>query len=355
MQNKLDEYPSLSQAITRFEAEFTKSLPEGVFLLVKMNCFVHIAHCLEDMLLTPDEFPIERISALFNFLTDNLARTSEIASEFITRKLESTNPLLGADRTRNLFENAWTTYSDETYDHSVDLVIDRLEQSGFGAGSLQGKICFDGGCGTGRLSIALAKMGAAKVVAADFGAKSLSFFQNQMERYNLSSLEIVNVDVTDLSAYTSESFDFVASNGVLHHTARCLEGVDEHYRLVKPGGHLWLYLYGAGGVYWEIYDRVRSLLSDIAPELFRHLMMNMGVREGFVYTMIDNFFAPREYHYTSQIVERLSQQHPLTWRNQAGKSIFDDPAKYTATMYGKDILGAEGEIRLIVQKLNRAS
>ena len=40
---------------------------------------------------------------------------------------------------------------------------------------LKGKSCFDGGCGTGRLSIALSRLGAKEIIAADIGEKSLKF------------------------------------------------------------------------------------------------------------------------------------------------------------------------------------
>ncbi len=353
--NKLIEYPSLVSAIESFESEYKKTSYEKGFLLAKMECLVFITNSLEDILLNPNTYPIDKLTDIFSFLKEKLSRTSAISNEFLTwtqsdKENSNTSVYNGASKTQNLFETAWTTYSDDVYDHSVALVLDRLEQSGFGPNSLQGKVCFDGGCGTGRLSIAMAKMSASKVVAADFGSKSLSFFQKQIARYNISNIETADIDVTDLSAYPSEHFDFVASNGVLHHTKNCLGGLDEHWRVVKPGGYLWLYLYGAGGFYWEVYDRMRSLLADTSPELLRSFMVHIGVREGLIYTMLDNFLAPREYYYASQILERLSLQHALTWKHQAGKSIFDDPSKYIATTYGKDILGPEGEVRLIIQK-----
>ncbi|QQG36311.1 MAG: class I SAM-dependent methyltransferase [Micavibrio aeruginosavorus] len=254
------------------------------------------------------------------------------------------------DRTKPLFEEAWTTYSDDTYDHSVSLVEERLIDSGFDEDWFEGKTCFDGGCGTGRLSLAMARLGAEKVVAADFGGKSLDFFKRQLKRHGLNNVQVVEMDVTDLSLYAAGSFDFVASNGVLHHTPRCLDGLDEHYRITRPDGVLWLYLYGAGGFYWDIYDRMKKLVSDIEIAEIVRVMKDFRLREGFIYTFLDNVFAARTYYLESEIIERLSKAAPLEFVHQGGPAIFDNPGKYIQERFGKDIMGPQGEIRVVIHK-----
>ncbi len=337
--------------IDQFEKTY-KNLPATAYnKSIQLESMLYIASLLEQVIVEPGKNPFQPLESLFQFLTEKLQRAASIATEFgkphARREREEKAP---QDRTKTLFENAWTVYSDETYDHSVSLVRDRLEASGVSSATIRNSICFDGGCGTGRLSIALASMGAKKVVAADFGDASLSFFQKQIKRYGLRNIETVCADITDLRDFTSDSFDFVASNGVLHHTPRCLPGLDEHWRIVKPGGKLWLYLYGAGGCYWPIYDRMRALLDGVSTQDFRDVMLHLGVREGLVYTMLDNLFAPREYFLASEIIKRLGKQHDLTWQHQDGPAIFDNPSRYIETKYGKDILGPEGEVRLVIEK-----
>lgn len=342
--------PELPPAVAAFEAAATG--PEHpARTWEKLDSMLHIAALMEDILLHPQQDPVERTESLFRFLAEKMCRAADMAAEFAPAPEISSDILSGEEKTKDLFERAWTVYSNETYDHSVSLVEDRLRQSGFGEDFLKGRTCFDGGCGTGRLAVALARMGAGRVVAADVGSASLEFFRRQIARYGLHAVEVVEMDVTDLGAFDSEQFDFVASNGVLHHTPRCLPGLDDHYRLVRPGGFLWLYLYGAGGFYWAVYDRMRGLLADVSPERFCAHMRLRGVREGMTYTMLDNFFAPREYFLSSEILSRLRKLHPLEWRHQRGPSIFDDPSVYTGEKYGKYILGPEGEVRLVIRKM----
>lgn len=350
MPSQLESHPQLHGLVEAFSRRFSALPSQGIYHLAKVECLIQATHQLERVILAPDADPVPPLTGLFDFLGQRLDRLADMAEEFSVTDASDDQPLAGSERTRVLFENAWTTYSDETYDHSVALVEDRLRRSGFGPEFFGGKQCFDGGCGTGRLSLAMARMGADRVVAADFGGASLDFFRQQLERFGLDTVEVVQADITDLSGFPGESFDFVASNGVLHHTGKCLEGLDEHYRITKPGGVLWLYLYGDGGLYWEVYDILRGLTSDFDVARFRETLVRLGVREGLVYTMLDNVFAPRSYHYTSDIMRRLTAIHPATWTWQDGASVFDNPPRYTRTRFGKTILGPEGEVRIAVRK-----
>ena len=253
--------------------------------------------------------------------------------------------------TRVLFENAWGGYSDMTYDHAVSLIDKRLARSGLDAAFFAGKQCFDGGCGIGRFSISMAKLGASKVVAADIGQQSLDYTARQVQRLGLKSVETVQQDVTDLSRWPAGSFDFVASYGVLHHTPDPIGGLREHFRIVRPGGVLWLYLYGAGGMYWETYDRLRSVISRYSVQDVKAALQRMGLREGLVYTFLDNVLAPRTYHYEADIIATLREVDPtLTYRRATGSSVIDDVDTSLATKFGKQVIGPQGEVRLIITK-----
>ena len=138
-----------------------------------------------------------------------------------------------------------------------------------------------------------------KVVAADIGGTN-----HALHELEIDNVEIVNADITDLSDFKSGSFDFVATNGVLHHTLAPIEGLKEHYRITSnQSGVLWIYLYGDGGK-WPIYDRIRDALSELDTKL-KEVLTQMKLREGLVYTYLDNCLAPRTYHLTSDIVKTL--------------------------------------------------
>ena len=84
-----------------------------------------------------------------------------------------------------LYARAWTTYSESTYDHSISLMEARLRSNGLDEAFFRNKVCFDGGCGTGRFAIAMAKAGARRVVAMDACEALLEYLRRTMERYRL--------------------------------------------------------------------------------------------------------------------------------------------------------------------------
>jgi SAM-dependent methyltransferase len=256
----------------------------------------------------------------------------------------------GMAQTSDLFEAAWTQYDDETYDHSLSLVEQRLRNSGYDKTFFKGKTCFDGGCGTGRLSIAMARAGAKEVIAADIGGESLEYLKHVCRRYGLGNVRIVEQDVTRLDDFETDRFDFVASNGVLHHTEAPDRGIIEHFRITRPGGIFWIYLYGVGGIYWDTYDRLRPLTRELEPRRIREVLASFKIRQGLVYTYLDNLLAPRVYYSLGQVLKLLQPHASFEYVHAKGLSPVDDTEQLLATPWGAEIFGPDGEVRIAVTK-----
>ena len=304
---------------------------------------------LEDVIMQPQKDPEIALEDSFEKQVAFLQSVLDL-EEHLVEDHQNRNKA-DKDHTEELFEEAWTTFSKETFMHSVNLVESRLRDSGFDEAFFDGKTCFDGGCGIGRLSVAMSRLGASKVIAADIGGSSLSYFEHALFELEIKNVEIVNADITDLSKWEAGSFDFVATNGVLHHTLAPIEGLKEHYRITSDqSGVLWIYLYGDRGNYWPIYDRIRDSLSEIDTKFIKEVLTQMNLREGLVYTYLDNCLAPRTYHLTSDIVKTLNDIHPMTFKEADGPSIFDKPTRYIGEKYGSWILGPEGEVRIVIEK-----
>ena len=79
---------------------------------------------------------------------------------------------------------------------------------------------------------------------------------------NISNIEFIEHNVLDLP-FDNESFDFVFSKGVLHHTGNLEKGLDEYSRVLKKGGNGFLYLYANGGIYWNSRDKMREVMKLI--------------------------------------------------------------------------------------------
>ena len=66
--------------------------------------------------------------------------------------------------------------------------------------------------------------------------------------------------------FADAEFDFVCCSGVLHHTRGVERGLREIHRVLKPGGSLYLLLYGAGGVFWPLNALLRPFAALVGQD-----------------------------------------------------------------------------------------
>jgi SAM-dependent methyltransferase len=112
--------------------------------------------------------------------------------------------------------------------------------------ALRGRRVLEVGCGLGAISAELSRQGA-RVTSVDLTSTGVAAVT---ARYRLESLDgrAVQGDGERLP-FASESFDFVWSWGVLHHTPRTPQALEEVGRVLKPGGELSLMLYNRVSFY----------------------------------------------------------------------------------------------------------
>jgi 2-polyprenyl-3-methyl-5-hydroxy-6-metoxy-1,4-benzoquinol methylase/glycosyltransferase involved in cell wall biosynthesis len=148
----------------------------------------------------------------------------------------------------------------------------------------------DAGCGSGRWSYALAELGA-NVTAIDLTAGGIE--SAQAELGDRGSASFAQADIYALP-FQSESFDFVMSWGVLHHTPDTRAGFDRLVPLVKPGGTLYVMVYErlpaslqAGTQALRFF--MRRMSDERRYELCRHLVIDAG-RHPYLATILSRFF-----------------------------------------------------------------
>jgi SAM-dependent methyltransferase len=145
-------------------------------------------------------------------------------------------------------------------------------QNSFGLASLQqlaGKRILDAGCGSGRLDLYLARtVPTATVVGMDFSESARGAYA-AVE--GVPNAHILQGDLLR-APFAPESFDYVWSEGVLHHLPDSKAGLDALSRLVKPGGYLYIWVYESG--YRNPYRAARALLYQPyrLPSLVRYLI-----------------------------------------------------------------------------------
>lgn len=122
----------------------------------------------------------------------------------------------------------------ETQPRSVsDLEYRVLTKCGVDRSFFDGKLALDAGCGAGLQARFMAGLGAT-VVALDLSDAVLAAATNAGD---IPSVHVVQGDLTR-PPFAPGTFDFVYSEGVLHHTADPAASFRMLALLVKPGGHI---------------------------------------------------------------------------------------------------------------------
>jgi len=150
-------------------------------------------------------------------------------------------------RSRKSFKMQWTIYKDGDRTWFKDDANLRkrefLDIFRCSAADLFGRSLLDGGCGNGELTRAVAEYGP-EVVAMDF-SKSVEGARRRLLERGFAVSHRVHYVQGDVLAppLAPESFDFVHSSGVLHHTPSTYRAFRSIARLTRPGGKLYVQLY----------------------------------------------------------------------------------------------------------------
>jgi ubiquinone/menaquinone biosynthesis C-methylase UbiE len=139
------------------------------------------------------------------------------------------------------------------------------------SGFQEGQSLLDIGCGPGFLTRHFASKGY-KVTAVDLSEKAVILTRKSLELYRLHA-EALNGNAENLE-FKDDSFDYIVSSGVLHHTPDTRKAVLEAYRVLKPGGRAKITLYYKNILLREPFWSVTKLLA-------KNMLKNIPGRESF--------------------------------------------------------------------------
>ena len=136
--------------------------------------------------------------------------------------------------------------------------------------SLEGKTFIDIGSGSGLFSLAARRLGA-RVTSFDFDTNSVACTTELRRRYfeNDTDWRIEQGSVLDEDYVRSfGKFDIVYSWGVLHHTGKMWEALNNASLCIAPGGKLFIAIYNDTGSQAERWRRIKSIYCKL-PELLK--------------------------------------------------------------------------------------
>ncbi len=155
---------------------------------------------------------------------------------------------------------------------------------------IRGQKMLDGGCGNGTLTYRLLEMGAGHVTAIDLKPTPK---QEVFDAYR-GRVEFLTASLLSLP-FPDQTFDSVASTGVLQHTADPEKALAEMIRVLKPGGRLYLGVYGKHGLFSWLLSAARVftvqiplIRQDFVDSIIARLRFSPLVR----YQIIDYLFVP---------------------------------------------------------------
>lgn len=149
---------------------------------------------------------------------------------------------------RESFSKEWSMFDynrDKTWGWTLD---ERkqvfLKDIQLDAGALGGMRLLDAGCGNGTLSAALTDFGLT-VVGLDLN-DGLGLAYLNRSRYGQAAAERVQYVQGNLIAppFRDATYDLVYSSGVIHHTPSSKDSFTSLSRMVRPGGRLYVWIYG---------------------------------------------------------------------------------------------------------------
>lgn len=123
--------------------------------------------------------------------------------------------------------------------------------------TMAGKKVLDIATGTGFAAVTFAKSGA-EVTAIDLTDYAVASTQRNFKLRGLTGT-VLKMDAQQLQ-FPDNSFDFVCAHGCLMHMPNTQKAVSEIYRVLKPGGKVYAWMYHRGWHYWFGIIFLRGIL-----------------------------------------------------------------------------------------------
>lgn len=294
-----------------------------------------------------------------NFMIKHLKKLIKVAKEFKTTVSAYDFDLNKYDTshwevdtveksTSNMYSELWKDFDLYTLtEESLRLIKGRIPEDVIKE-SVVGKKAMDMGCGSGRYSIAMAKLGAKEVYGVDVQSKSSLVARKWCKKNNIP-VKFKEANFLKLP-FKDETFDFIFSNGTLQASRSIEKGLKELHRVLKTGAQSFLYLLAAGGFHWNTRKEIRKVFKRIPLGYTKTVLRTIGMPSNrFIFC--DTWYVPLETNTTKEQLEKMLDNIGFSYRKTISRNPFDldkaikERARGAGEMYG------DGEHRYILRKL----
>lgn len=218
--------------------------------------------------------------------------------------------------TGELFGDLWGPYNEKLFEESVELFTQRLELIGFDKGWFKGKTCLDAGCGGGRNTIAMARLGAEMSYGMDLGVNGIEDAKRRsqgMDNTNFRVASIMDIPFEDAK------FDMVWCAGVLMIVDDEDVALNELTRVVKSGGKLYLLVYATDGLRWPLVQVLRPIAAQLGQPEIERAMAAAEMAANKRRTFLDDLFCPKLDFYHWDRLRRMLERRGFTKIERIGE------------------------------------
>ena len=213
--------------------------------------------------------------------------------------------------TGKLFEKLWSPYDEQLFEDSVNLFTRRLDLIGFDRSWFKGKTVLDAGCGGGRNTIAMARLGAREADGIDLGAAGIANAKERAARQGLGNTSFQQASILEIP-FEDNKFDMVWCAGVLMITDDEDRALDELTRVCKPGGMLYLLVYANEGMRWPLIETLRPIAARIGQAEVERAMGASEMAANKRRTFLDDLFCPKLDFYNWDRLRRMLERRGFT-------------------------------------------
>ena len=249
--------------------------------------------------------------------------------------------------TQDLFGKLWFERLNEKNLDSSMVLKELLIRSNFDLKFFKNKKILDIGCGSGRFTVAFAKLGAKLSVGVDLGDKGLKIGRLTAKKNNIKNIKFYKSNVLKLP-FKKNSFDFVFCKGVLHHTGNTYKGLSELKRVLKTNSQAFIYLYGSDGIFWKTRKLMRKVMKKI-PYDYAIKVLNIIGMPSRRSIFIDSWYVPIEDHINQNTLEKWFKKNNIEFKKYKNAKKTELEYMEKKEIDFKELFG-NGELRYIIKK-----